>query len=300
MKQLLRYGVFTAVSAVVLVCPVTAEAIAVKAGSGAAAAAASPLARQYKEGETLNYRINGGGVNNGPGYYGEAASTVRRSTGGVFYEELKWSNVSERGQAVTLPEDFRQYVSLEPAYKHTMPALMHAPFLDMFNFYVDLMLAVKQDAIRKPGDHAYIKRSLPNSWAYGNTLVGYDCIDFDITFTELNESSGTAAVLVRHVPPPAGCSRRPPAEWMSKPVLDTPNNFFQVVKGDDGKYRASMGREFFNVDIRLAVPSGKILSAVMYNPVSGIGRTCADEQLSDCAAPEEFSLVRNISMELVP
>ena len=300
MKQLLRYGVFTAVSVIVLVCPILAETGAANAVSSTAAVAASPLARQYKEGETLNYKITGGGVNNGPGYYGEAASTVRKSSSGVFYEELKWSNVRERGQEVTLPDDFRQYVSLEPAYKHTMPALMHSAFLDTFNFYVDLMLAVKQDAIRKPGDHAYIKRSLPNSWAYGNTLVGYDCIDFDITFTELNESSGTAAVLVKHVPPPTGCSRQPPAEWMSKPVLDTPNNFFQVIKGNEGKYSASMGREFFNVDIKLAVPSGKILSAVMYNPVSGIGRTCTDEQLSDCGAPEEFSLVRNISMELVP
>jgi hypothetical protein len=259
--------------------------------------AESPLARKYNEGEVLKYKITGGGVNNGPGYYGEAVSTVRKSTAGVFYEEWKWSGVRENGQDVTLPDDFRQYVSLDPAFKVKMPELMHGPFLDTLNFYVDIVLARRQDAIRKPGDHAYVKRNLPNSWAFGDTLVGYDCVDFDITFTELAESSGTAAVLVKHVPPPGGCSRPAPAEWMNKPVSDTANNFFQVKKAD-GKYSVMVGKEVFNVEVRLSVPSGKILSAAMYNPVAGIGLTCSDAKFSDCGAPEDFSLIRNISMEL--
>ena len=300
MTQFIRTGVFAAASVIYLSCPLLAEAAAGNASSGTVALTPSPLARRYTEGETLNYRITGAGVNNGPGYYGEAASTVKKSAEGVFYEELKWSKVRELGQEVKLPEDFRQYVSLEPAFKHVMPGLMYSPFLDSFNFYVDLMLAIKQPAIRKPGDRAYIKRSLPNSWAYGATLVGYDCIDFDITFTELNEPSGTAAVLVKHVPPPAGCSTKPPADWMNKPVMDTANNFFQVKKTSEGKYSVMVGKEFFNVDVRLALPSGRILSAVMYNPVEGIAKVCSDEKLSDCGAPEKFSLVRNITMELAP
>jgi hypothetical protein len=264
----------------------------------APAAAASPLARQYVEGETLKYRITGKMVNNGRDYSGEAESTVKKSSAGVFHEELKWTALSEENLKV--PDDFRQQVSLDPLFRPQMPAIMSSAFLDTFNFYVDLMLAIKQRSITAPGDRAYIKRSLPNSWAFGDTLVGYDCIDFDITFTELNESSGTASVLVKHVPPPSGCSRPPPADWMNKPVLDTPNNFFQVKKTGDGKYSTMVGKEVFNVELSLALPSGKILSAAMYNPVSGIGRICSDEQLTDCGALEAFSLVRNISMELVP
>jgi len=299
MKQIAKLAAFTAVSLTSLVSPGLTGTNSEKSGPIPSVTAAGPLARQYKEGEIFSYKITGTFVNNGPGYYGEAVSTVKKSTSGVFYEELKWSGLKKGDQEVAVPDDFRQFVSLSPAFKPSVAGLTHAQFLDAFTFYVDLMLAIKQDAIRKPGDHAYIKRSLPNSWAYGNTLVGYDCIDFDITLTELNESSGTASVLVKHIPPPAGCSIAPPADWMNKPVLDTVNNFFQVVKKDDGKYNVSVGKEFFDVEVKLSLPSGKILSASMYNPVSGIARTCSDAKLSDCSAPENFSLVRNISMELV-
>lgn len=297
-KRIGRNGALAAAAILALASTGMTQTGSTEPAPGAAVMAKSPLARQYKEGETLNYRITGAFINNGPGYYGEFFSTVKKSTAGVFYEELKWSGVKRGDQAVTVPDDFRQYVSLDPAFKVVMPALMNGPYLDTLNFYIDLMLAVKQAAVRKPGDHAYVKRSLPNSWAGGSTLVGYDCIDFDITLTELNESSGTATVLVKHVPPAAGCSIVPPAEWMSKPVSDTVNNFFQVTK-DNGKYVADAGKEFFNVEIKLAIPSGKILTATMYNPVSGISRTCSDAQLSDCGAPESSLLVRNISMELM-
>jgi hypothetical protein len=273
------------------------SALVLPAFLAAPAAAASPLARHYVEGETFKYRITGKMVNNGRDYSSEAEATVRKSTAGVFYEELKWA-VGEEGASV--PEDFRQYVSLDPLFKPQMPSKAGAGFLDMLNFYADLWLVIRQDGIRKPGDHAYFKRSLPNSWAWGNTLVGYDCIDFDMTFAELNASSGTAKVLVKHVPPPGGCSRQPPAEWMAKPVADTANNFFQVTKQPDGRYNAGVGKEFFDVDITLEMPSGKMLAATMYNPVTGISRVCSDEKLSDCGEPEPFSLVRNISMELVP
>lgn len=299
MKQRAIAGAIAVLSIFGLAVPGMTGTKAPEPGPAAPVKTESPLARQYKEGETLNYKITGTGVNNGPGYYGEAASTVRKSTEGVFFEELEWSGVRENGQDVKLPADFRQYLSLAPAFKVKMPGLMYSPFLDTLNFYVDLMLAIKQDAIRKPGDRAYVKRNLPNSWAFGDTLVGYDCIDFDIAFTELNVASGTASVLVKHVPPPGGCSRPPPADWMNAPVSDTANNFFQVKK-IDGKYSTMVGKEVFSVEVKLAVPSGKILSASMYNPVAGIARLCSDEQLADCGAPEDFSLVRNISMELVP
>jgi len=265
----------------------------------APAAAGSPLARQYVEGETLKYKVVITGVNNGPDYSGEALTTVKKSTDGIFYEELTWSALKMGDQEMPVPENFRMLLSLSPDYRPSLPSSFPGPSLDTFNFYADLWLAIRQDSIRKPGDKAYFKRSLPNSWAHGNTLVGYDCIDFDITFTELNQSSGTASVLVKHVPPPGGCSRQPPAEWMNKPVMDTANNFFQVQKRDDGKYGTMVGKEFFNVEITLSMPSGRILSAAMYNPVEGISRTCSDEKLADCGAPEPFSLVRNVSMELV-
>jgi len=253
------------------------------------------LKRQYKEGDVLKYKIIGKGTNN-PDYYAEAVSVVKKGPDGIFHEEFQWHNVQENGKAASIPPDFRQLVSLDTKYKVTMPSLFHSPFFDALNFYVDDMIAIKH-MLGKKGEHIYLKHGTPNSWADGKRVImGYDCIDFDVTLVDIDEHIAT--LQVRHVPPVQGCNNIPPAAWMQKPVSDTANNWFQVTKTGDNKYEASVGKEVFDVELKVELPSGIIKSATMFNPVVGEERICTDAKLTDCGVPKKFELVRNIALFL--
>jgi hypothetical protein len=87
---------------------------------------------------------------------------------------------------------------------------------------------------------------------------------------------------------------------MLKPVSDTANNWVQVEKTKDGKYRAGVGKETFTVEIKLSLADGKILSATMDNPVETIERECEDAALTKCGDPKPHPIRRQVEISLAP
>lgn len=267
---------------------------------------ANPLQRQYHEGETLVYRMNG--VNETWHYTVQADGVVRKAPSGVFYEEYRWSRMETAGQPIQLSQqtaDFRQRISLDPAENPAPPDFTRVdpkligPLADFMTFYSDLWLAVKTGQLSHPGDHFYFPNGVPNSWADGTyVLLGQSAIDFDMTLKSLDPASQTAVLVVRHVPP-AKSSIQLSAPWMQTPVGDKPNNWVTVQKERDGKFTAAVGEEIFTVEIKLSLTDGKILSATMDNPVKTIERSCEDQALTRCSEAKPHLIQRRIDITLV-
>ena len=272
-------------------------------------AAESPVARHYREGETLRYVIDGAHTQDGVlnhSYHGEADVVVKKGADGVFHEEFTWGALKDGGADIELPadaKDFRQILSLDPASHFGIPDLSKVGIIggqitDTLTFYVDVRLAIGHAAaLQKAGDRLYIPYGKPSSWARGDSIpTGYDCIDFDVELVAL--SSATATLKVRHVPPPAICGQVP-AEWMKKPVADTVNNWFQVEKNAKGLYEAGAGKEVFEAEVVVLLPSGIIRSATMHNPVLIHQQICKDTALTDCGPVEKTEIVREIKFSLL-
>jgi hypothetical protein len=178
--------------------------------------------------------------------------------------------------------------------------MLIGPSADLLTFYADLWLAIKQGALVHSGDHVYVRHGTPSSWADGTrTLIGQDSIDFDITLSVVNPDTGTAKLLVRHLPP-----SKPqipiPAKWMEAPVADTANNWIQVSKTDSGRYLGEVGKETFDVEITVNLADGKMISATMDNPVSVSSRECIDEALTHCSEAERYQIRRQIELRSLP
>ncbi|MGB6449897.1 MAG: hypothetical protein WBE92_04035 [Steroidobacteraceae bacterium] len=127
-------------------------------------------------------------------------------------------------------------------------------------------LATRASALEHPGDHVYIKRGTPASWADGRKrILGEGSIDFDITLAQLDPQHEVGAILIRHVPP-----RRPQlrlaAPWMREPVANTQNNWVEVTH-EAGRYAAEVGKETFEVRLVVSLSDGRILSGTLDNPV---------------------------------
>lgn len=265
----------------------------------------NPLLRHYRDGQKLSYHIKG--VNEQWHYEIEADGIVTKDSAGVYSEQYRWSHLISDGQEVTLPAasvDFRQQVTLDLGGHAIFPDLRQVdhrlvgPMTDFMTFYVDLWLAVKTAKLTHAGDHFYVKRGTPSSWADGNyVLIGESSIDFDLTLDELNPSNKTAAVSIRHVPPQVP-EIKIPADWMRKPVADTANNWVTVQKARNGKFLAAVGKETFDVKIRVDLADGKISSASMDNQVETVERECADPDLASCGDSKPHSIHRQIEMSL--
>jgi hypothetical protein len=87
-----------------------------------------------------------------------------------------------------------------------------------------------------------------------------------------------------------------PATWMTERVGETANNWVQVEKTPDGKYIAGVGEETFDVQIQVALATGRILSALMENPVQVEERACTDAALTACGNPERYTIHREITL----
>jgi hypothetical protein len=152
----------------------------------------------------------------------------------------------------------------------------------------------------RKGDHAYVKFGGPVSWADGSyVIIGEDSIDFDLTLKDLNAADQIATLLVRHVPPPQPKVKLP-APWTQTPVADTPNNFIDIKKNSSGKYVAEVGKETFDVEIKVRLKDGKILTAKMDNLVKVRKRECIDAALLECGEPTDHPIRREIELQLVP
>ena len=223
----------------------------------------SPLARHYTEGEKLTYHMKAS--NDGWNYEVQANGIVKKDAAGHFIEEYAWSDFKSDAPMTLSPAslNFRQTLSLDPANPPSIPNLslvqpfLIGPITDLLTFYADLWMAAQQSTLAHPGDHAYIKLGTPASWADGNyVILGEDSIDFDLTLKDVNAATQIATLLVKHVPP-AQPDVKLPAPWMQVPVADTPNNWIDVKKNAAGKYVAEVGKETFDVEIKLSLKDGK-------------------------------------------
>ena len=274
--------------------------------------AGNPLARQYIAGETIRYVMTG--VNESPQrirrYAAEARSRVLQEEDGVFVEEIQWTSLEVDGTKIELDEaslNFRQYVSLDPGYQMTPPnfigvnPMLIGPIFDLMTFYVDLHPDLHQNSLVNAGDAVHVPHGRPNSWADGmRVIVGEDCIDFELELESVGPEQAT--LRVRHVPPQE-LGVRLPADWMRAAESETPSNWVQVQSdssNDPPRFVAAVGEESFDVLIRIERPSGRIVSAVMDNPVEGIQRTCTDESLMDCGQPAPFRIHRRVELRARP
>lgn len=225
-----------------------------------------------------------------------------------------WADLVAGKKGLVLPEasqNFRQRLAL-PGVPQTsdfvkvftmmgeLPKVhpaMRGPIADLTTFYVDLMFSAGFGGQAKAGDHRYIDTGgRANSWADGEHVVlGADSFDFDCTVKEIDRTHQTATLVIDHVP-----SKKSqivlPAEWMRDPVAGTSNNWAQVEKNDDGTYTAGVGKETFEVQIRLSLVDGRILSARMDNPVEVIERKCTDATLTKPGAPIHYQIRRQIEL----
>lgn len=263
------------------------------------------LKRRYQEGETLAYRMTAD--NDGWRYTAEASGITKKTPSGAFVEEFRWTSMTSDGKQLALSPAmtaFRQTLSLDPSWMPGGPSLgsadpkMTGPITDLFTFYVDLWLINKIGFLHRAGDHFHVPNPQPASWADGTRVIlGKDHIDFDLNIQSLDETKHTAVILVRHVPP-AHPNLDLPAEWMKAPIADTPNNWIEVTRTDDGKFQAAVGKETFDVTLTVSTEDGKILSGVMENPVITSGRVCDDAALTKCAAPQQQTIRRHIEIML--
>jgi hypothetical protein len=261
------------------------------------------LARHYQVGEKLSYHMKG--INQNWQYEIQADGVVKKDAAGTFFEEYAWSNMISAGQPFALPAtstDFRQMLSLGPEHPPAIPdfskvhPMLIGPMADLLTFYSDLWLVNRAANFSHEGDHFYVKNGTPSSWADGSrVLIGEDSIDFDITLKSINQSDQTVMVLVRHVPP-AQSQIKIPAEWMRAPVADTPNNWVQVQKNADGKFVGEVGKETFDVEIKVSLTNGNILSAKMDNPVEVLKRECTDAALAVCGPATRYKILRQIEI----
>ena len=266
-----------------------------------------PLQRQYHEGEALVYKMTA--VNEAWHYTIQADGIVKKDATGAYYEEYRWSNMQSGGQPMQLSAEtpaFRQHLSLDPNQNPSGPDLtkvdprMIGPITDFMTFYVDYWLANKVGQLKKAGDHFYFRNPMPaSSWADGtHVLIGESAIDFDMTLKTVDAAAGTAVLVVKHVPPEKSAVKLP-AAWMQTPVGDLPNNWVGVQKEQDGRYTASVGEENVNVEIKVSLADGKILSATMDNPVKTIERTCEDLALTKCGEAKPHDILRKVEIVLV-
>lgn len=264
-----------------------------------------PLHRTYRADETLVYQMTG--VNENWHYQIQADGIVKQDATGAFIEEYRWSNLVSDNQKTDLTPGtaaFRQQVTLDPSRNPSIPDLTHVdpkligPITDFMTFYVDLWLAEKLGVLKKPGDHFYFKQGTPQSWADGQyVILGQSSIDFDFTWKSTDEASHTAILEIRHVPPEKSQVTLT-ADWMHTPVADTPNNWVGVNRTQDGKFRAAVGKETFNVEIKVSLADGKILSGSLDNIVQTSERDCTDQALTQCTEPKPHTINRKIDIIL--
>ncbi len=295
MRRSVRTGVLAAV----------ALASFAQARAGDADRAIPP--RRYRTGETLRYHMATSNQNGAVTrrFEADATGTVVADSNGGFVEEYAWSGLAADGSPVALPSasvDFRQRLSLAPGGALAIPnlAVVHplliGPITDLLTFYADISIAQRQKTLAGPGDHFVFPHGTPVSWADGTyILLGEDSIDFDVTLEAVDKKAKTATLLVRHVPPKA--PQIPlKADWMREPVADGPNNWIEVGRTGDGKFAGRIGQETFDVRIVMSLKDGRMISGTIDNPVEVVERTCEDQALTTCGAPERYRILRRVEV----
>jgi len=266
--------------------------------------APSLFARRYLEGNRVSYLMKGS--ENETTYEVRMTATTAKRTDGQFFESLAWSDMKIDGQPRSLTaaaQQFRLAVTTEGAMPFAPPDLskaegLIAPVTDAMTFYADLFIAKRQSALKLPGDRTTYHNPTVASWADGRSvLIGEDHVEFEISVGDLDGASGVGVLLIKHVPPVTPQVRLN-AEWMRVPVADTANNWVMVSKSRNG-YTVSVGNETFDVELRVAIADGRLLSATLDNPVTAITRECTDQALMQCGPARPSPVIRRVSMSRV-
>jgi len=270
-----------------------------------------PLARHYQLGEKIAYTLSC--FNQSRTSTTEYEATVQALVGkdptGALVENFAWTDLSVNDNQVHLSPAslaLREPLSLVPGVKLALPDLskvqpaLVAPAADLLTFYADLKIALNQHSLQRAGDRAYVPFSAPNSWANGAAIIlGQDSVDFEVVFTAIDPAPNTATIVVHHVPPDQP-QLKLPARWMNTPIADLHNNWVQVEKRADGKYAAAIGQETFDVEFKLDLTTGRILSATLDNPIEASERICDDAALATCGDPTRYTLRRQITLRANP
>lgn len=276
-----------------------------------------PWARHYTEGEKIIYKMkvsNRGRTTTRVSAI-EADGVVKKDAAGILFEEFTWNHMTMDEKEIAFSPDtqnFRQQMSLplvaQPADFMKIFSVIHAlgkldsfmvgPVADLSTFYVDMLFCSQFGGQAKAGDHRLISMGgAPNSWADGTMIVlGEDSVDFDCNVEEIDRDHQTATLLIKHLPPEKPLIKLP-AEWMRAPVSDTANNWVEVIKNNNGTYTAAVGKETFEVKIKVSLTDGRILSAQMDNPVEVLERECTDAELTKAGPPVRYKIRRQIDLE---
>jgi hypothetical protein len=268
---------------------------------------ANPLARHYRDGETLTYHMTG--INEQWHYTADATAVVEKDAHDRNIEEFRWISMSSDAQAIRMEpsmEQFREVLSLDPARPPSTPDLgsvdprFVGPITDLMTFYVDLWLANRVATLRHDGDHFYLPNPHAGSWADGTHVLTGECqVDFDLKLESIDPLKKIALLVVRHLPPPHPHLQFP-AAWMEIPVAGTPNNWIEVSKTKDGKFEAGAGKETFDDRITVSTVDGRILSATMDDSVIVTERPCGDAAPARCGKAHSRTIHRRIAIALEP
>jgi hypothetical protein len=266
------------------------------------------LTRWYEQDERVAYRLTATNKDRAgtASYAATATGVVKRDDMGRFFEELAWSELVLNGTPIQIPpadQQFHPLLSLSSDRKPAVPEVARidprliSPTLDLAAFFADAWLVMQQPALRFPGNRSVVfNHGDTTSWADGTRVIlGEDSTDVEITLGDVNLNEGTATLTMVHVAP-GQPKIRIPAEWMRARVADVPNNWVQVVRGGGRRFVASIGMETFDVEMKLGLASGKIISARMNNPVEVLERECADEALTMCGDGVRYQLLRQITL----
>jgi len=239
------------------------------------------------------------GVNNGATYEHRITVAVRKGPDGHLFDEVMFAGPQDLRQAITLDGSTGPFSPADIAAGLSKAPGLVGPFTDMLTFYADLYLAMHAATLIKSGDSASVPN--PRSPDRGPT----EGMLFSVRITSISRSSSrtfdrsadTATLLVKHVPP-ASPKIRIPADWMKAPVVDTPNNFVQIVKVAN-RYVASIGKETFDVTLKVRLSDGVLISAVIDNPVLTTERDCTDAAATNCGESRPGKVFRHIELKMI-
>lgn len=253
----------------------------------------APLIRHYQLGEVINYNMRGYNVTGSTprSYTISAQGQLTKKPSGVFEESFRWMDLVINDVPITLSEQsqsYRQLLSLDRAYDIPFPtgeefqSELGGPVWDLMSFYADLRIAAHSGRLLKEGDRFSFIHSKPNSWVKNdpNLIIAEDCIDFDFVLKEIDDNNMRVVLVASHVPPDKTCVNLP-APWMKESVSDKPNNWVQVKRVPEG-FEVEVGREDFVDIITIELGTGRIIEAIMNNPLNTIERLCSDEALLNC------------------
>lgn len=275
----------------------------------AAAAAQSPLTRNYTEGEFISYKMTGTNVDGQikHAYSLNLKGIVQMEASKTYSELFGLSNFVFDGQSIDLDTQslkFTERVSLDPRFDNPshypdqskIDTRLKAPSDDLFNIYVDLQLVAKLAMLQKAGDNIYINYAKPTSWDNGH---GQTCVDFKILLESIDLANGIAVVSVHHVPPKTECVNLP-AAWMKDPVvngMDTnPNNVVDIQSRGDSQFNIIVGKENIDVTMRVGLVTGKLISADLIDSLILVERLCADSLGRSCQSPKTYPQQRVIRL----